>query len=71
MTIRVFTVPEITCGHCKTAIEDALSPLDGIRSANVDITARQVRVDYDETMISPDALVATIVDQGYDVPAQE
>ncbi len=71
MTTRTITVPEIHCDHCKTSIEGALSPLQGVERALVDIEARQVTVDYDDTMIGPQALAEAIEEQGYDVPAQE
>lgn len=71
MTTRTITVPEIFCQTCKTAIEGALNPLEGVDRAVVDIEARRVRVDYDETVIGPEALVEAIEEQGYEVPAQE
>ena len=37
----------------------------------VDIGARQVKVDYDDAVIGPEALVEAIEQQGYEVPAQE
>ncbi|BBX95506.1 cation transporter [Mycobacterium lacus] len=69
MSIEVVSVPEISCEACKAAIEGALRPLDGVRSAVVDIPGRRVTVDFDEALIGHDALVATIEDQGYAVAA--
>lgn len=69
MTTDTIVVPEIHCDHCRTSIEGALAPLDGVARASVDIDARQVTVDYDETAIDRDALVIAIEDQGYEVPA--
>ncbi|MDQ3601070.1 MAG: cation transporter [Actinomycetota bacterium] len=71
MTTRTISVPEIHCDHCKTSIEGALNPLNGVRSAGVDVAARQVTVDHDDTVITAEALVAAIEEQGYAVPAQE
>jgi copper chaperone len=69
MTTMTINVPEIHCEHCKHSIEGALAPLPGVASARVDIDARTVTVDVDETVTSRDRLVAAIEDQGYDVPA--
>jgi len=63
----VVSVPEISCAACKSAIEGALNPLDGVRAAVVDIAARRVSVDFDEAVIGHDALVAAIESQGYAV----
>ncbi len=68
MVHETISVPEIHCGHCKSAIEGALAPLDGVSAATVDIEARAVTVDYDPDAVGREALVAAIEDQGYDVP---
>jgi copper chaperone len=69
MTTMTIRVPEIHCDHCKHSIEGALAPLPGVASAWVDVDARTVTVEVDETVIDRGRLVAAIEDQGYDVPA--
>ncbi|HKQ02508.1 MAG TPA: cation transporter [Actinomycetes bacterium] len=69
MTTMTISVPEIHCDHCKQSIEGALAPLPGVASARVDIEARTVTVEVDETLTNRSGLVAAIEDQGYDVPA--
>ena len=69
MSTMTITVPEIHCDHCKQSLEGALDPLPGVRSAQVDVEARTVTVDVDEAVTSRDRIVATIEEQGYDVPA--
>lgn len=69
MTTMTISVPGIHCDHCKHSIEGALAPLAGVRSAQVDIGARTVTVEADETRLDRAQLVAAIEDQGYDVPA--
>ena len=67
-TTETISVPEIHCGHCKSSIEGALSPLPGVQRATVDIEARNVTVEYDEGSVSRDQLVSAIEEQGYEVP---
>jgi copper chaperone len=69
MTTLTISVPEIHCDHCKSSIEGALVPLPGVASARVDIPARTVTVEVEETMTNRARLVAAIEEQGYDVPA--
>jgi len=58
-----YSVPEISCGHCKTTIEAAVAGLDGIDDVQVDIEAKTVTVaGGDDT-----AVVTAIEDAGYDV----
>jgi copper chaperone len=35
-----FKVPEVSCGHCKSAIEGALGGVEGVTEAEVDIEAK-------------------------------
>lgn len=68
MTTRItLDVPDISCGHCKSAIEGALAPMDGIDSAEVAIDARTVDVAYDDGAVGLEAIITAIEDQGYDV----
>ena len=67
MTQITLSVPDISCGHCKSSIEGAVAPMDGVASAEVTIDARTVAVDYDESSVSLDAIITAIEDQGYDV----
>ncbi|HSJ70625.1 MAG TPA: copper ion binding protein [Acidimicrobiia bacterium] len=60
-------VPDISCGHCKSSIEGAVAPMDGVASAEVTIDARTVAVTYDESAVDLDAIITAIEDQGYDV----
>jgi copper chaperone len=69
VTTETISVPEIHCGHCKTSIEGALNPIEGVIEATVDVPAKQVTIAYDTDMVSRDALIQAIEDQGYEVPA--
>ncbi|MDD7941490.1 copper ion binding protein [Actinomycetospora lutea] len=70
MASTTLSVPEIHCGHCKSAIEGAVGPLEGVRTVEVDVDARNVHVEHDDA-VTVRALVDVIEDQGYDVPDQE
>ncbi|MBJ7307724.1 MAG: heavy-metal-associated domain-containing protein [Acidimicrobiia bacterium] len=64
MTTRTYSVPGISCGHCKAAIEGELAPLDGVESALVDIDAKTVTVIGEITEVD----VRSAVDEaGYEV----
>ena len=67
MTQITLSVPDISCGHCKSSIEGALEPLTGVESASVSIEDRNVAISYDDSAVDIDAFVAAIDDQGYEV----
>jgi len=58
---RTYTVPDISCDHCKRAIEDHVIPLDGVETVTVDIDAKTVTVTGGDAS----AIEAAIVDAGY------
>ena len=61
-----FTVPEISCDHCKNTIEGILNGQDNINSAFVNIEKKEVAVISD-TKISISDLGALLDDHGYTV----
>ncbi len=67
MTTRTLSVPDISCGHCKSSIEDAVGPLDGVELVEVAIDERTVAIDFDGTDGTFEAIVAAIEGQGYEV----
>ena len=61
-----FTVPEISCGHCKETIESTVNSLENVEAVNVDIDQKSVEVksssDLDLSMVS-----SMLDEQGYTV----
>lgn len=67
MTTTTLNVPDISCDHCKSSIEGAVSALDGIEKVEVAIEAKTVDLSYDDAAIALDSIIETIEEQGYDV----
>ncbi len=64
-----FAVPEMSCGHCKAAVEGELNGLSGVESSNADVEMGIVAVRYDENRVSDEQLVKAIEEAGYTVAA--
>jgi len=61
-----FTVPEISCGHCKETIESTIKSLDNVETVNVDIDKKSVEVKSSSDLDL--SLVSNMLDeQGYTV----
>jgi copper chaperone len=67
MATTVLNVPDISCEHCERTITNALTPVDGVRTVNVDIPARQVRVEYDEAIVDVNTMQALLKEEDYPV----
>ncbi len=57
------SVPEISCGHCKSTIEAAVQGLGDVARVEVDIEAKTVTVEGGNRS----TIVTAIEDAGYDV----
>ena len=64
MTNRVFNVPDISCNHCKRAIEEAVAAIPEVDSVVVTVDRRVVEV---AGVASDDAVIAAIQLAGYEV----
>ena len=69
MTETTLSVPEIHCDHCKMSIEGAVSALEGVASAEVNVEKATVSVGFDAPA-SIESIIGAIEDQGYEVPSQ-
>ncbi len=66
ITALSLDVPDISCGHCKASIEEAVAAVDGVTSVDVTIDTRTVDVRFAEPA-TRDAVVAAIEATGYQV----
>ena len=67
MAKTVLNVPDISCEHCQRTITNALSPVPGVSSVDVDIPAKQVAVEYDETTVDVNQLKEILEEEDYPV----
>jgi len=67
MAQTTLSVPDISCEHCERTITEALTPLEGVRTVKVDIPAKQVNVDYDESSVDVEKFKAVLQEEDYPV----
>ena len=60
-------VPDMSCGHCKAAVEDGLNELSGVERSNADVEKGTVEVTFDESQVSTEQLKGAIEAAGYTV----
>ncbi len=59
-------IPDMSCGHCKAAIEKAVTAMDASARLTFDMDARTVDV---ESGASLDRILAALKAEGYDATA--
>jgi len=67
MRTITYSVPDISCGHCGTAITREVSAVAGVEAVEVDLKAKTVTVSGNP--LDSAAIVAAIDDAGYEVAA--
>lgn len=60
--MTLLSVPDMSCGHCKASVEDALSRIPGAAPVTVNLPERQVEVGGPA---APEALVKALDEIGF------
>jgi len=58
-------VSGMTCAACQARVQRVLQKQPGVADATVNLMLHDATITYDPAAITPDALVATIIDTGY------
>ncbi len=67
MKETTFIVPDMSCGHCKAAVEGELNRLSGVERSDANLDNGTVGVAYDEGRVGTEQLKKAIEDAGYTV----
>lgn len=65
MTLVKIHVPELTCSSCAMAIEKKLKKIPNIEF-QIGVVTRNVKITYDEKLVSKEAIFQQIKKAGYD-----
>ena len=73
-TKKITIKTSAVCSMCKVNIEKALGALEGVKSADLDVVTKNVKIKYDESKVDAATLRQAISAAGYDadeVPARK
>ena len=65
MTKKKFSVTGMSCAACSAAVEKAVSRLDGVESAQVNLLANSMVCTYHELKTDPSAVIAAVEKAGF------
>ena len=70
MLKKTFKVPDMHCSNCSMRLESIEDELAGIKEINASYHKQQMIVEFDETKITEDQIIAAAKKKGYQaVPA--
>lgn len=64
MAKRTFTVTGMKCVNCKANVEKTIMALAGVETAVVSLEEANVTVNYDENVVTPQAMKDAVDDLG-------
>lgn len=65
MKHETYQVTGMSCSACSARVEKAVSKLEGIEKASVNLLTNSMQVDYDETILTSQAIIDAVVKAGY------
>ena len=68
MTTTTFLVPGMTCGHCKGAVTDELSKINGVKKVDVDLDTKKVSFESD-VAVEWQIIVGAVDEAGFEAVA--
>jgi copper chaperone len=69
MIEKTLKVSDMSCAHCKAAVEGRLKRLYGVRRVDADVEKGTVEVTYDEGTVTTEDLEGAIEEAGHTVAA--
>ncbi len=72
MKTKTLPIEGMTCAACSAAVERAVRKLPGVNEANVNLTAENLHLSYDESQVTLENVVKAVDDAGYKavIPSQ-
>jgi copper chaperone len=69
MTEKTFNVPDMSCAHCKAAVEGELNKISGVMYSKADVEKGTVEISFDDGKVSIEDLKGAIEGAGYTLAA--
>jgi len=65
MIIKTFQVIDMHCSNCALRIESIEDDLPGVKSASASYRKGQIIVEYDEQLLTDEAIITAVKQKGY------
>ncbi len=68
---KKFTVEGMSCSACSASVERAVSRIDGVKSASVDLLSKTLIAVFDEKKVSTDTIINAVSKAGFSATLKE
>jgi copper chaperone CopZ len=65
MIKKTFRVPDMSCTNCAMKLEALEDTLDGVKEIDTSYHKLQMTVEYDETKLTDEQIIAAVKKKGY------
>jgi len=65
MIKKTFQVPDMSCTNCAMKLESLEDTLDGVKEINASYHKLQMIIEYDETKLTDEQIIAAVKKKGY------
>ena len=65
MIKKIFKVADMTCSNCAMKLESLEDTLDGVKEINASYHTLEMVIEFDETKLSDDEIIAAVKKKGY------
>lgn len=65
MIKKTFNIPDMHCTNCSMKLESLEDELAGVKEINASYHKQQMIVEFDETIVSEDQIIAAAKKKGY------
>lgn len=65
MIKKTFKIPDMNCTNCAMKLESLEDTLDGVKEINASYHKLQMIVEYDESRLTDEQIIAAVKKKGY------
>jgi len=69
MIKKTFKIPDMTCSNCAMKLESLEDDLDGVKEVNASYHRLEMVIEYDESKLTDDQIIAAVKKKGYQAVA--
>ena len=69
MIKKTFKIPDMSCSNCAMKLESLEDTLDGVKEINASYHRLEMVIEYDESKLSEEQIIAAVNKKGYQAVA--